>query len=131
MLFRSANSLNPTALILSDTKFYLTANAINNCGVVSDSVLVKVFASIYIPNAFTPNGDNNNDTWRIPALNAFPNFDLKVYNRYGQIVFEQKNNTPDWSGKFKGERLPVGTYVYVIDLKNGTPIFNGTVLLLR
>ena len=127
----NSNTLNPTAQIVENTKFYLTATAIKNCGLVTDSIFVKLFSAIYIPNVFTPNGDNINDTWRMPSLNAFPNFELKVYNRYGQIIFEQKNNTPDWNGRFKGERLPTGTYVYIIDLKNSTPLLKGAVLLLR
>ena len=127
----NSNILNPTAQITNDTEFYLTANAINNCGTVADSVFIKVFKNIYIPNVFTPNGDNTNDTWNIPALDAFPNAEVKIFNRYGQIIYERKSNLLNWDGKFKGERLPTGTYVYVIDLKNNSPIYKGSLLLLR
>jgi gliding motility-associated-like protein len=127
----NANSLNPTAQILSDTKFYLTANSIKNCGSVTDSVEVNVFADIYIPNVFTPNGDGINDTWNIPALKAFPNHALKLYNRFGQMIFTSKAGFITWDGKYKAELQPTGTYTYVLDLKNGKPIFKGTVLLLR
>ncbi len=125
------NILNPTAQILQDTKFYLTANGIRNCGVASDSILISVFVDIYIPNVFTPNGDGKNDTWNIPALKAFPNHTLKLYNRFGQIIFESKPNALDWNGKYKTELQPTGSYVYIIDLKNGSPIYKGTLLLIR
>lgn len=125
------NILNPTVQILNDTKFYLTANAVRNCGSATDSVLVSVFSKIFIPNVFTPNGDGVNDIWNIPALKAFPNHTLKLYNRYGQIIFESKNGIASWDGNYKGELQPTGTYAYFVDLNNGTPFFKGTILLIR
>jgi gliding motility-associated-like protein len=127
----NANTLAPSTFITADTKFYLTATALKNCGDVTDEVNIKVYNGIYIPNTFSPNADNTNDTWNIPALEAFPLHELIVYNRYGQIVFERKQSLQKWDGKFKGEYLPIGTYTYLIDLKNGTPILKGTVLIIR
>ena len=77
------------------------------------------------------NGDNLNDTWNIPALQAYPLHELTVYNRYGQIVFERKNTNLAWNGKFKDQQMPNGAYSYFINLKNGMPIIKGSVLLLR
>ena len=125
------NTLNPTAQVLAETKFYLTANGLRNCGVVLDSVLVSVFAGIFIPNVFTPNADGKNDTWNIASLRAYPNHELRVYNRYGQVVFESNANLNNWDGKYKGELQPTGSYIYILDLKNGTTIYKGTVLLVR
>jgi gliding motility-associated-like protein len=123
------NLLKPIVNPPTDKKYYLTV--INDCGFTIDSMFVKIYQGIFIPNAFTPNGDTKNDTWNIPALEAFPLHELAVYNRYGQIVFSRKQSFIGWDGKYKGEVLPSGAYTYIIDLKNGNPILKGTILLIR
>ena len=87
--------------------------------------------NIYVPNAFTPNDDNLNDNWKIPALVAYPLAEVKVYNRYGQMVFYNKGYTRQWDGRFKGLIEPIGVYTYSIDLKNGAKLLRGTVVVIR
>ncbi len=71
-----------------------------------------------IPNAFTPNGDSSNDTWRVHA----PNKDqldkaiIRVYNKRGVLLYESIGYDKDWDGLSNGEVLPVDTYYYTIDL---------------
>lgn len=104
---------------------------LNGC-VGYDSMQVKSFSTIFVPNAFTPNGDNNNDSWLIPALEAYPNCSVIIYNRFGQKIFESKGYTNPWDGKFKGLQQPSGAYVYVIN--PGDKILKeivGTVLIVR
>ena len=79
-----------------------------------------------VPNGFSPNGDGSNDTLIIPALSQYPNFEMQVFNRWGNKIYEYKRNgdaSPDWwdgtttTGTVvlnKGELLPVGTYFYTI-----------------
>ena len=86
---------------------------------------------IFIPNAFTPNNDGLNDSWNIPGLWAFPLAEVSVYNRYGQLVFNNKGYTKQWDGRFKGLLQPLGTYTYSIDLKNGHKLISGTIMLIR
>jgi gliding motility-associated-like protein len=52
-----------------------------------DSVRIKVYKNVIVPNAFSPNGDGINDTWQIEALSAYPNAEVLVFNREGKIVF--------------------------------------------
>jgi gliding motility-associated-like protein len=125
------NTLTPIVNPPVDKEYTLTANANRGCGVVSDKVFVKIYQGIFIPNSFTPNADTKNDTWNIPALEAYPLHELVVYNRYGQIVFERKQSFNGWDGKYKDQPLPNGAYAYVIDLKNGTALLKGTVLIIR
>jgi gliding motility-associated-like protein len=127
----SVNILNPTVNPPSEKKYYLTATAAKNCGTSIDSMFIKIYQGIFIPNSFTPNGDTKNDTWNIPALEAFPLHQLVVYNRYGQIMFSRKQSFTAWDGKYKGEALPSGAYTYIIDLKNGSSLLKGTILLIR
>lgn len=123
--------LNPSVNPPVDTKFILRVNSLNGCGTDYDTTTVHVYKQVFIPNAFTPNGDNINDTWYIPALNAFREFDLYVYNRFGEVVYHLKNENKRWDGKFKGKDLPVGAYTYAIYTKRYYKPFNGTVLIIR
>ncbi len=123
--------LQPTVHPPEDTRYVLTVNSANGCGVATAAVNIFVFKGINIPTAFTPNNDGLNDTWKIPALNAFPGFTMVVYNRLGQIVFENKNANQAWDGSYKGEPLAAGVYVYVIDLKQAPGILKGSVLIIR
>ncbi|MDF2188255.1 gliding motility-associated C-terminal domain-containing protein [Paraflavitalea sp. CAU 1676] len=77
---------------------------------------MEVVTSCYItvPSAFTPNGDNNNDL--LYPLNAFKatNLEFKVYNRYGQIVFETTDWKKRWDGTVNGQKQASGTYVWTL-----------------
>src|ERR1700712_4837190 len=100
------------------------------CGIATDTVLVKVFEKLFIPNAFTPNNDGLNDTWAIETLEAYPNAGVKVFNRYGQLVFDNHGTHKAWDGKYKGQPLSTGVYTYIIDLKNNTEIIKGIVTII-
>ena len=123
--------LKPTVTPPADVDY--TLNVISNagCGTAIDVVHVFVYNDVLIPTGFTPGNDGKNDTWLVPALSAFPNFTLSVYNRYGQVVFQAKNENRPWDGKYKGELQPTGVYVYIIDLKNGLPLLKGTITIIR
>lgn len=123
--------LQPIATPLSDIIYTLTVTSNAGCGVASDDVFVKVYNDIYVPNAFSPNNDRLNDTWKIETLIAVPDAQVLVYNRYGKIVFAAKGINAKWDGTYKGKPLPVGAYAYMIDLKNGRPLIKGMVMLLR
>ncbi|MGZ8558655.1 MAG: T9SS type B sorting domain-containing protein [Chitinophagaceae bacterium] len=115
----------------NDTSYILTVLSNDGCGIAKDTVQVFVYKDVFVPNAFSPNDDGLNDTWIIPALNVYPEFEITVFNRQGQIVFHQKNNNRPWNGRFKGSLLPMGVYVYIIDLKLGGDILKGTLALIR
>ena len=131
VFINNAQSLNPVVTPPRDTNYVLKVVSGEGCGFATDTMHVFVYKDVYVPNAFSPNNDGLNDTWNIPVLSAYPEFDLTVYNRYGQVVFQNKNTNRPWNGKFKGELLPVGVYVYVIDLKAEKRILKGTVTLFR
>ncbi|MEP6711908.1 MAG: gliding motility-associated C-terminal domain-containing protein [Ferruginibacter sp.] len=125
--------LRPTVNPKVDAKYILRVASSNGCGSALDTMNVFVYKGLYIPNAFTPNGDNINDTWNIPALGAYPNFELSVFNRYGQLIFRSSGFNKPWDGKFKGMNVTAGAYIYYIDLKTGNGLgkLSGTVMLIR
>lgn len=114
-----------------DIAYVLHAVSNDGCGEATDTVQVKYYKAIYIPNAFSPNNDRLNDTWNIPSLTAFPLAEVKVYNRFGQLVFYGKGNTKEWDGRFKGSLQPVGAYSYTVDLKNGNKVLVGMVMIVK
>jgi gliding motility-associated-like protein len=125
------NSLNPNAIPTKDITYTLNVTSANNCFVVSDDVFIKVYSSIAIPNTFTPNADGINDLWDIPSLAAYPNCQVFVYSRYGALVFKSIGYTKAWDGTYNGKQLPVGTYYYTADLKDGSKIISGWVAVIR
>jgi gliding motility-associated-like protein len=85
---------------------------------------------IKIPNAFTPNSDGINDTWIIEGLEIFPGYILYVYNRWGQLLYRGEEGDEPWDGKYDGKALPAGSYVYVLDLRNGMKVYKGVVTIV-
>jgi gliding motility-associated-like protein len=124
------SSLAPVANPATNQNYVLNVYSNKGCKTATDSVLVKVYQQLYIPNAFTPNGDGINDTWFIETLQAYPEAEVKVFNRYGQIVFDNNGKNISWDGSFKGEPQSSGAYVYLIDLKNNTPVIKGIVYII-
>jgi gliding motility-associated-like protein len=83
-----------------------------------------------IPKGLTPNADGANDTFDLSGFTGVR--DVKIFNRYGMVVFEQDNYTNQWYGQQKGsdELLPDGTYYYLVNFENSEPK-TGWVYLLK
>jgi gliding motility-associated-like protein len=123
--------LKPIASPTEDITYTLTATTPDGCFIVSDDVTVKVYAKVVIPNTFTPNNDGINDTWDIIALSGYTDSQLNVYNRNGALVYKSTGYPKPWDGAYKGKLLPMGTYYYVIDLKNGSKALSGWVSIVK
>jgi len=118
----------------------LVTNA-NGC-TASDTVFVRITCSegaVHVPNAFTPNHDGRNDVFRPlgRAVKAIKHF--AVYSRWGQCVYSVSNmslasETLGWDGTFNGQPMPMGTYVYYLEIEcftGETYLVKGTVELIR
>jgi gliding motility-associated-like protein len=90
-----------------------------------------VFSELVVPNTFTPNGDGSNDTWGVPALRFFEEVRIQIFDRGGMQVFYTENPDIRWDGKFKGRELPIGTYYWVISVKETGESRRGMLNLLR
>lgn len=107
-----------------------------SCNSEFGQAVIKVIdlTQLDVPNAFSPNGDGINDVFRIRITGYFKPDALKIYNRWGQIVFETKDLGNEWNGTIKGKPLPIGTYYWVIEgLNVYGKLFRsaGSVTLLR
>ncbi|MEA1874876.1 MAG: gliding motility-associated C-terminal domain-containing protein, partial [Bacteroidota bacterium] len=84
-----------------------------------------------IPDAFTPNGDNNNDTWIIENLDLFNNYYVQVFNRWGQALYTGQPGSEPWDGTTtEGKSVPTGSYVYIVNLFNGSDPKTGIVTVV-
>ncbi|MGD0583691.1 MAG: gliding motility-associated C-terminal domain-containing protein [Bacteroidales bacterium] len=105
----------------------------NSCP-VKDSVKMEPQRKtcLVIPNIFSPNGDNINDTWKIDKTELYPEMEIKIFNRWGELVWKSARGYPDpWNGRSNGKLLPIDSYHYLIDLHNGSKPIIGNVTIVR
>ena len=111
----------------------LTIVDTNNCKAeISKNLFYKT--PYYIPNAFTPNSDGNNEVFRIYGLYKYKTYSMRIYNRWGELLFNSNDPKIGWNGYFMGELVPLGHYLYNIEFENldgVKTIENGTLLLLK
>ncbi len=131
---------NPVVTVTSATvdsvTYLVTAVTPGGC-FNSDAVTVRVYKTlpdIFIPTAFTPNGDNVNDVER-PILVGISQFDFfKIFNRWGQLVFQTSQAGAGWNGYLNGVKQSSGTYVFMArgkDYLGNVILRQGTVVLIR
>jgi gliding motility-associated-like protein len=88
---------------------------------------------IFIPNSFTPNGDGRNELFKAYG-NIIAGINMKIFNQWGQLIYETSDVQSGWDGRHKGRLQPMGVYVYAIRIKlnNGEEVLRkGTVNLLH
>jgi gliding motility-associated-like protein len=127
---------NPISTTTNEITYTLTGTNGLGC-TASDSIRVKVFnvpPDIYVPSAFTPDGDVKNDVIRPIALGIKKLEYFSVYNRFGELIFKTTNIGKGWDGTYKGQKQLPGTYVWqaeAIDFKDKRVFKKGTVILIR
>jgi gliding motility-associated-like protein len=102
----------------------------NGCQATKEIHITDQCPEVWIPNTFTPNNDGINDTWTIEGVGNDLTVIVKVYNRYGAIVYESKGYATAWNGEYRGKKLPTATYYYIITTKNGKQKFSGPVTII-
>ncbi len=126
---------NPLATLYNDTYFTVLVTDAIGC-TASDGVFIKVYEgpNYYVPNAFSPNGDGLNDIFRPIPVGIKSTESFRVFDRYGQLMFQTNKWLEGWDGMYKGKNALGGTYVWTIKGvdKNGRVIeMSGTVILVR
>ena len=131
----------PVAHIKRDISYSVQVTTAYGCS-ASDTVSIKVFcldAQVFIPNAFTPDGDGFNDVLMVRATGVALVRSFRVFNRWGDLVFEKGNCPPNdpaygWDGKVKGVASAPGVYVYTAEVvcENGAVYpYKGNVTILK
>ncbi|OLY92373.1 gliding motility-associated C-terminal domain-containing protein [Cnuella takakiae] len=128
----NANTQRPKLKALQTTLFVLEAEGAFGCGVLRDTVKVEVIDRLFIPTAFTPNGDRLNDVWEIVAIDLYPNAEVQVFDRWGKRVYQSlaKAYKP-WNGKDGVYPVPPGVYIYMLNLGDGSPLRKGSLTVLQ
>jgi gliding motility-associated-like protein len=128
---------NPLKVTASGT-YFLTGLDLNNCP-VKDTVKVieRCDPELYVPNAFSPNGDGQNDFFEVFGYDV-SQFDINIFDRWGEIIYHSTDFKFNWDGKYKGQIVQIGTYPFVISYKGTTfegesvsKTFSGDVTVVR
>jgi len=130
-------NLDFSCTILSGTTVGNSANVtsntpdtgkINNHSNITASIIKHGVFDGGIPNVITPNNDGKNDFFYIKGLDAYPNSELQIFNRWGNAIFSSSNYKNNWAG----EGLAEGTYYYVLKVNNATKdVYKGWVEIIR
>ena len=134
-MYFSNQTANTQSLIINDTTsiYYVIARSADGC---TDTASIKTAVDnkdFFIPNAFTPNNDGRNDLFKVYGSSVTA-AEIKIYNQWGVMLYETKDNQKGWDGTHKNNPQPVGLYVYVVKVRlsnEDTFIKKGTIRLIR
>ncbi|WP_080059995.1 gliding motility-associated C-terminal domain-containing protein [Spirosoma aerolatum] len=123
---------SPTASPAETTTYQVTVTSAEGCTTIF-SVLVDVSTPLYIPTAFSPNADGNNDVWLLSNISAFPQCEVSVFNRWGELIFYSKGYAQPWDGTYKQQLVQTGVYTYQIKTGNDplAHIYRGQLTVLH
>lgn len=118
----------------TETTVYTATIQLHECSASDEfKVVVLKDAMVFLPNAFTPNGDGVND-WFGPAGKVPADYQMQIFNRYGELVFRSSSISSRWDGRYKGVLQPTNAFVYVVSYKNmqNQPVVKkGTFMLIH
>lgn len=128
---RYAHTTNPDVWPITTTTYTLYVEDQHKCA-AWDTVRVNVIPGdiLFFYSAFTPNGDGDNDVFYIGNLEKYPDNNLKIYNRYGKLIYSATNYANDWNGTYLGDQIPTGTYFYIFS-DGKEKQYKGTVTIMR
>lgn len=126
------SAANPVARPDKTTEYIVKVLSSNGC-LGEGKVNVVVYQPVLIPTAFSPNADGTNDLWELKGLDVYPNPEVQIFDRWGNMVFYSKGNYTPFDGTDSTKTLPEGMYVYKINPFPDRPDFQykGTFMLFR
>ena len=136
---QTSNSANPQGIYFTDSsivnvKMHVIGDSCQQIKITSLAVRpISSDCDLVVEDVISPNGDGQNDTWRIIGIEQYPNNEVTVFNRWGQQVWKANGYLNDWTGTNKnGEPLPVGAYYYVLKLNDADrQVISGSVTIVR
>ncbi|HEY8958809.1 gliding motility-associated C-terminal domain-containing protein, partial [Chitinophaga sp.] len=115
-----------------------TVTVFNDCGSATDDITVGFIEcepKPTLPNAFSPNGDGRNDVFRPVVRGQMFEYELRIFNRWGELIFMSSDNHKGWDGRYKGVPVDVGTYVWWLSYKKvaggSSNVLKGEVTVIR
>lgn len=139
---QGSNEENPVHVFPNETagEYPVYLVAINEYGCTDTAyseVVIREEFIMYVPNAFTPDDDDFNETFKPIMTSGFNpySYELLIYNRWGELIFESHNHDVGWNGTFQGNIVQDGVYVWKISLRDSftdeRKVFTGHVTLIR
>jgi gliding motility-associated-like protein len=133
----STGDTTQTITVLSPGLYSVTIT--NVCGVADTNILIAIDDTcswfMFIPNAFTPNGDGDNDMFKVITSDNVKNFEMRIYNRWGALLFTTNDSRNGWNGRYEGDLQINDVYTYIITFnvsnENNLRQRKGIVTLLR
>ena len=112
----SPQSNKATFTITQPGKYYVRVE--NACGSKTDSIEIfnQCDYTIYMPNTFTPNNDGINDFFRIPPSNKNKLLTFRIYDRWGNLIFQTSKASVGWDGIYKNQATSPRVYIYYVDM---------------
>jgi gliding motility-associated-like protein len=133
------NSTNPVLAVAAPGNYWVTAVDNNGCK-ATDTIIIKQANAAdcndryeyYIPNAFSPDNNGNNDIFKVILRNfgKIEQFNLSVYNRWGQKIFSSNTSSKGWDGKINGREVAAGSYIWSLRIK-GNSVFRKPISILQ
>jgi len=127
---------NSSHLYALPGEFTISLTVTNSFGCVESYtkvITVSLADNLFIPTGFTPNGDGNNDLFRVRG-NNISHYDMSIFNQWGQRIWSSKKETTGWNGQANGEYVANGNYAYAIEVhfENGSKTFHrGNISVIR
>lgn len=123
-----ATSGEPVASPTETTTYTVTTTDANGCENTA-SITVTVtedelcsLTTLYVPNAFSPNADGQNDILFVRLMEDYDRLDFRIYNRWGELVFETNDINNGWDGTYEGEKQTTGAFAYYLEIQCGPEI---------
>jgi gliding motility-associated-like protein len=121
---------SPTATPLDSVTYLVTGTSAAGCE-ANMRIRVVVTNRLFIPSAFTPNGDGKNDVWALRNIESLPDVEVFIYSRWGEVIFHTNGYATPWTGQIGDQPAPAGMYTYLI--RTGIPgeEYRGELTVLR
>jgi gliding motility-associated-like protein len=98
----------------------------NNGCIDTVDVFIDNEISLFIPTGISPNADNVNDTWDIQGIESINEYQVKILNRWGQVLYYSENNYVPWDGMYNGVIVPTSDYYYIVEILSINKVYTGT-----
>lgn len=115
------------------TTLYTITATNGNC-IASEEFLLTIYEDFNVFSSFSPNGDGVNDEWLLPGIEQYPEATVKIFNRWGAMLYESVGYDTPWDGTFNGKPMSPGTYYYLIELNDAAASsdnLNGAITIVK
>ena len=135
----NSSEFSPIHTYQNAGEYHILLSAIDQYGCIDTAganVIIQEFNTYYVPNAFTPNRNELNESFNIFGSGINPNtFEMRIFDRWGKEIFFTKDINQGWDGTFKGEIVPAGIYTYIIKFEDSQGyrknVITGKVILAK